>query len=697
MSDQRAELMGNRINELLSDKGWKLHELSSKLEELGVTRGHSISHLSAVSKGASFPGPGLVSKLDEVFRQNGTLISFYRNVRDSEGDIRTSETLALKPATLSELSQDFFERDTTETLIEDLTGIDNLTLFAGAGVSADTGAPLPATLVTTLLANVLKQHYVGGVLWPIDELPAAKERELLVAATAAALAEQYSSVYLASILRASVDQEHDSAITDAVKELTDGRNKPGGFLARAVGSLAFAAASSAVSDSSVQILTTNPNSGIQDQTNKIFEYYGPLDEAIEGFTFQPCLPNNDDWDEDKQVPVFHLNGLLGDKGSPDSLVLGESDILRSGTSWRSNVLANALSKTESIFVGTAITDLDIMAHLASTNGTDTPARYAILVAPDKYECEPSLVESASELTEGDEEEYEETLLKLRQLLRNMVAQRFAHLGVFPVIVEYPYQVVQLLNEITLRRLQDDYRPYRDRQDEWWHTPVENPFEDASKKEPRARFFGFKPGDDDTKFSVPSTREVPRMLEAWKAWLSYLRNEVRNTLDDAVKEKKKAKKLRKTLPPESLIVEMWIWNPDSQQLLQWATSEGTWDHSDTAHLVSLDGHSYMVQEAFRQGSTITGTIGRKRSRWRYHLTVPIRLHRSPWLHLPVGVVSILSTEAEGALHSVVSSGGETFRDMESSLKAGVREILDPDEEALEHIHEVTGLLDFVEHA
>jgi len=546
-----------------------------------------------------------------------------------------------------ELEKGFFRRETTWNYIEALAGLEDVTIYTGAGVSADVGAPLSDELMPYILGRWIEGHP------DLKSVTDESRREEIAKRVTSAIAKAYPPAYIGSIAREIARHRRSKESPEAnrkfslqIEEANQAGYTTGGFLARSVGALAIALKRE---DRCVEIITTNYDNTIVDEREKILSYFTELASDCDYFFKVRTSESGTDALKPDEIPVFHVNGAVSD-GVADPLVIGEADFFAwydkflekhhlENQKWRQERLDAALTKTACLFVGSSLTDPDVLAKLAETK-FQMP-RYAVLLAPDQ-ENEPD----GSALLRLGEGEPTQIDPNERCLARDAVAQRFLHLGVIPIMVDFPHQVPQLLSEIALRIQQGDgYQKYSTRLDGWWDR--------------WAKLFGF----DDKQ--APGPRNVPLQAH-WAHRLAVIRDEVREALD-----------LAHGSTEEKVVVEVWVRNPRTRTLFLWATSEGIWLNGDTAASCDLgEGDIRLgVQRSFRKGRTHVAEIRPKQDQWRYGVSVPLTLHDAPWHHLPVGVVNIRSSKVDGELWKAADRFEDLER-LEELLIGPTNRLLDP---------------------
>lgn len=584
----------------------------------------------------------LASVAQALILQLGGLVESEDPRLDDEGrrlgDVVRHEMSDLyRPVKAEDFSKSFFHRPSTEAYIDELASLSGVTLYTGGAISTEVHAPLSDTLV----AAALKERLRHGSA----ELNGPQRKRVIDA-----LMRAYPPAHLGSIAREFVREQigDDLADVDALEEeaqrvfagefrdaLIAGHDT-GGFLALGIGVLAFTLRKAGRDP--VRVLTTSYDDEITEAEARVKRYF----EDLEDFAFIPRRLEETEGAEANSIPLYRLNGHVRGGGGPDALIVGEADAMTGHYQDRGHRIERALAETACIFVGTELTEPDVLAKLANAPYPDGLPRYAVVLPP--------------ELDLDSQEE--------RAKVLNLAARRFLHLGVVPIVIDFPHQAPQFLIEVALRIQQgeDEYRSYASRLQNWWNA--------------WAKGFGFAKGGRGAE-----GRRDRELQEEWMKELEKIRQTVaRNHLEIAAGD------------DEQIELEVWIRHPDERSLILWSTSDGLWLNSYTADRCYIHkGDDIPVQRSFREGTPVFGEVDPPRGGWRYQLSIPLVLRRHPWHHLPVGVVNILSSKdppGEDDQGNPVEAGGKlgAFRKrpdfaadlsaLTSTLRKPINELLDP---------------------
>jgi len=289
------------------------------------------------------------------------------------------------------------------------------------------------------------------------------------------------------------------------------------------------------------------------------------------------------------------------------------------------MIESVLTEAPTLFVGSSLTDPDMVSYLAESAASSHPARYSITFRP--------------QLGLSSERDAE--------LAADLYRMRFRHLGVEPILVDYAHQVPQLIREVALKaRKGDHYLSYMSRVLLWWSA------------------WRDKLGCGDQ-----AARDAG-LLEMHHEFLRLMRDRIAPTFTDL------DRRIHHRASDERIMIELWIRDPVERLLRHWCSSEGVWYEPTTAHMAQIAGPvTYLAQSTFREGRVLSGPLAPSRGHWRYHLSTPTVLQHEPWEHLPVGVISVLSSRDDGGLW-YTSRQVDLVEDLTDSLKALVNELLDP---------------------
>jgi hypothetical protein len=558
----------------------------------------------------------------------------------------------------------FFERSSTTGYIEDIAQLAEgevpITIYAG--ISAYAGnEPQRRQFMERLLSQQLQKSHL------LREASNDEERKAIAERMSQTIAQAYVP-YLGSIIRElkrrgtndhPPTEEELRTIEQSLRfEMTTllaTGAVPGRFVATAIATCAFAMRRTGAA---VNVITSSYNDVLVKEAAHIdLPSYLPVKDYK--FVTPTRGKDNPEAVDDNlgptEVGITQVNGSLE---SDTPLILGEGDFFaeygadlrptKEHSSWRHDLLTRLLEQTACIFVGSTLTDPDVLEHLARTKHRHR--RYALLL-------QPTFDSSGKDTAPvGSLEHY---------VGRELIAQRYLHLGVVPIIVEHPHQIPQLLREVALKILQgDNYKSYSARTKYWWDY--------------WAKAFGHKPANGPAG---------PRSVSLQEHWRAKPLTEARKHIEKVIDADNRPKL------DEQILLEVWLRNPYERNLVLWAGSDSHLLNASTAHRGSLRGHGggYIVQKVFQQGRSEYKAVPPQRGQWRYAWAIPLVLSREPWCSLPVGVLNIMSNQAEDERDSkknVIKIAGlrnitdlerrsrETVEKLEKNLKKIILRELDP---------------------
>jgi hypothetical protein len=540
------------------------------------------------------------------------------------GDLVRAELADLyQPIRKRDFENSFFHRESTDAYIEQLAGLDAVTLFTAAAPSPDVHAPLSDKLLARTLRERLRRSATDLDSDQLDTIVDSMRRAFppaYLGSIARELVREQSTADRDDI--AGLEADAQDVFTRELRDAVEAGRDASRFLALGLGALAFA---SKKAGKTVQLLTTNYDDRLAEAEARVHEYFDELRDY--SFAPRPLTANGEAPDD--AVPLYRLNGHISaqSNGGGDPLIIGEADSLTDHYKPRGEVMANALETTSCIFVGSTLDEPDVLSRLVNATYPLGRPRYTILLAPHLGLDDPG--ERAKGL--------------------NLTALRFLHLGIVPIVIDCPHQAPQFLIEVALRLQHRDYANYAERLDSWWGEWVED--------------FGFAGGTGERN---------PVLQQLWMDQLA----EIRDIIADEHLELSKRQRRR-----EHLQLEMWIRHPGERSLIHWASSDGLWLNAASARRLSIpSGGQDPVQRAFRDGTPFHGPVPQLTGRWHYQLSVPVVLRKEPWHHLPVGVVNILSTGAptDGKLATFHQREGyaRDLLQLTSAVKQPVNKLLDP---------------------
>jgi hypothetical protein len=407
-----------------------------------------------------------------------------------------------------------------------------------------------------------------------------------------------------------------------------------GFLADAIVELAL---TGQLAGRQVEIISTHFDTDIGDRVGDVHARLhhlmsASLEDCADGLPPDGLAPS--------VVPLLRMHGRPGEP-SKQRLVIGEADFFvddpvgdaphSESHVARPNVVLHAMKRGDVLFVGSSLSEPGVLSVVAAHRHLPG-RRYAILLSPD----------FAGKLSgPGHFDE--------RALALDLLARRYLHIGVTPIIVDFEQQVPQVLREVAFRIAPGPagYRPYAERLDDWWGE--------------WASILGF--GIDGS-----GDGRLPQVVRArWRLRLSEIRDHIATLVS------------REGLQDDETIrLELWLRNHHTRTLfLAVTTAVRQPKASDPLEKQPLDADEPSPEQlAFRQGRTV---IGRPRRRGdAYAIATPVVLEGEGWHHLPVGIVTVTSNRADGTL-ATIGEKQDRLRRVTSKIGARLSELLMPSDE------------------
>jgi hypothetical protein len=325
------------------------------------------------------------------------------------------------------------------------------------------------------------------------------------------------------------------------------------------------------------------------------------------------------------VPVTHLHGLAGREGAPKKLVLSEEQYhrMQRGSSWQERCMTERLQSSSCLFVGTSLTDPNLIRYLYGYKQSPARKHAAIFVRQGETEGASAEVGAARE---------------------RAAAKRWGRCGVQAVFVDHFADAAQLLYEIAYRReVGDVYTPIAARADRALRHIANLALRDGAPQEEFAE------------------RQVA--LSRW------LRDTLRVTLTTALGAD----------PPESepLAIALWLLSPDGRHITGWAHSDRAHQDPTTIESVPVRAEStWAAVRAVCQGVQVEHETESEISRWRFVRALPLVLAEPS--RVPIGALTIASAlPREQSLLTQMSAEGQTI------LHRALREALLPQFERVAH--------------
>ena len=291
--------------------------------------------------------------------------------------------------------------------------------------------------------------------------------------------------------------------------------------------------------------------------------------------------------------VRHLHGILAPTVQRGSVVLSEDDyhLMQSPRRWQESYFKDRLANTTCLFVGTSLSDPNLLRYLYRSRGSLNHCALFVRQA-DSWETRPGVK------------------IQVVRARQKAVWRRWRAVNVAPLHADYFMQSAQFLRELEqMRRLQGDYTPYPVRLAAWEQQVRAG----ILHRQSRRRF-----------------RETQDRLQAeLSSWLGTI-EEVLRGLDLWGRG-------------EKLGLHLWVRIPSTRSLVLWGSSDRAWRDPRTLQPVPIvRPTSWVAVETFCTGTPIVqSTVAEAASRWNFVLGIPLLIESSREERLPVGVLTLAS--------------------------------------------------------
>jgi hypothetical protein len=329
---------------------------------------------------------------------------------------------------------------------------------------------------------------------------------------------------------------------------------------------------------SLQLLTTNYDDLVE-------QAFADAEAAIEAATFSgPSGPSTPETDSTHQR-VSHLHGFLARDGRNEGqIVLTERDYQAlSAADWQSGAVGGALLAGSCVFIGSSLTDPNLLRYLHTHTGSGSPQHYAIFTRQDAY---PS-----------------GTPIEVVRARENALVARWRASNLEIVFVDYYAEIASALSEIARAKREGAlYTPLPDRLSVWHALLAE-------------RLLLPPDAFDDAQELVHGAMRI--LLESAIGELEDVSGE---TVD------------------EVLAATLWLVDAAGNSLTNWSTTDRVHRDPATIDPVPIDEHSnWVAVRSFCRGTPLGEPRDNYASRWHFIRGLPIVTTDG----IPAGAVTISS--------------------------------------------------------
>ncbi len=451
---------------------------------------------------------------------------------------------------------------TSSAAIERLSASPQLTFVVGAGASMEALLPSWPNLLRRLLRQVAEEHptletEIERATW-VDRT--IGDEDLLAAG---------------AIVEALAEGGLEPILTDALF----GEGGPASF---EPGPIAHQVARLRVElGDRLALLTTN----YDDLLERALLANGIPKRSIKSYVRRRTPPHG-------AIPITHLHGYAG-RDNTKNVVLTEEHYhrMQRGSSWQEQMVTDCLQTSTCLFVGTSLTDPNLIRYLYGYRQSEARRHAAIFIRQGQVDDLSDNVRAARE---------------------DAVSKRWGRCGVEAVFLDHYADAAQFVYEIGLRR-----------KDPTGHRSVGQRAEDALNAISSRALLADAPLDMFAERQVELSR-----------WLRItLTNTLATVLGDA------------DLPGgERLALALWLIGPDGRCLTGWAHSDRA--HQDPATIEAvpiLPTSPWVSVRTVCQGGRVEMNRASDVSRWRYVRGLPLILEHPT--RLPIGCLTISSTKAD----------------------------------------------------
>lgn len=324
------------------------------------------------------------------------------------------------------------------------------------------------------------------------------------------------------------------------------------------------------------------------------------------------------------VGVRHVHGVLtsGNQLVGD-LVLSDRDyhLMQDSEAWQEGFFKNQLSTSDCLFVGTSLTDPNLLRYL--------------------YRSEHRKRHHALFVRQDDSSIYDETNPEVADLRETSQLAKWRAVNVEPLLFNHYAQSAQFIWEVVAAARGSSYTPLPVRLGRW-----KEGLRDILPTEGKAFL--------ETQERLQ--RVMAKVLGGTKSLLNRTGYRLRSG--------------------EKLGISLWVFDPAAETLVNWASADRIWRDPTTLEPIPVDWSSvFVAAQAFCAGSMVSqSTSEHVVSRWNHVIGFPIYLHDDSG-RLPIGAVTLASTANKEA--SLLERGAAVVRSSAiPAIENDVSLLLDP---------------------
>jgi len=458
------------------------------------------------------------------------------------------------------MSFSIFKRSDVSEVVERLSDSSRITVVVGAGASIEAGLPSWQQLIERLLLRAARTRFADADaedrdLWIKETL--SQDGLLGAGAVVEALSREQLQAWLVDELFGGLAAD-DFAPGPISRQVAQLRQRLGERLT---------------------IVTSN----YDDLLEQALRESGYAAKDVKSYIRQrTAVPAG-------AVPVTHLHGYAGRDETKGTLVLSEEHYhrMQRGSSWQEEFMSERLLNSNCLFVGSSLTDPNLIRYLYGYRG-ERPHAALFVRQAESARLRPRVQAAREEAT----------------------AQRWRRCGVDAVFVDHFADIAQILHEIGLRHENpSEYRSLFERANAWI-------------SEIETSVIGV---ERDSDFEIGQR---------------FLSDRLRALLERGIRE---AESFGADFSNEAIAASLWLATRDGTQLMSWATTDRLHRDRSTMEAVPIRaGSNWIAVEAFCRGTRFEEDRDVYASRWRYIRGLPLTPTIPGAGLLPVGCLTVTST-------------------------------------------------------
>lgn len=493
---------------------------------------------------------------------------------------------------------ELFAQNLVNDAIPHLVKAEHLTLVVGAGVSAEAGLPTWPMLIQRLLESLGSRHGLSGE--DLEQFCSwTMEAEGLTGAAAIVESNLEESDF-----RRWVREE---LYRDAPTLLVPGPS------ARACAKL------KGLLGDRCEVVTTNYDPVLRNAFNE--------EDSLKHLRIRACTDDRPAASE--EAIVRHLHGFMTQHKTFGDIVLSEGHyhaMQGSESAWQEPFMRQRLTHSPCLFVGTSLTDPNLLRYLYRTSGS---TQHLALFTRQQEAAQRRYAKNSAE--------------KIRD---STLKERWERLGVRPLLADYYADNSQFLWELIWQLEEGENLTSHSQRLYRWETTISNELMPTRAK------VRFRNKQDELQGHLSS--ELERLLQSLAA--------------DGVEVSR----------GERLGMHLWVYLPSNNALLLIGASDRAWRDASTLSPVPVDWDTMetwaSVQAFCSGGLAIRSTVHQSTTRWNHVVGIPLFSSEPPWGHLPLGVLTVASTVSGDK--SVLGRGLEALRGISWRLSDRAAALLTP---------------------